>query len=86
MKDVIKKEKEQVNGVSALVENEIRITTWEKVVLLSHCFKKSTLKIDTQTDKEIMITFSGFIEDSACESDCQKKEEIWIKTVKYKAL
>ena len=86
MKVIVKKEKEPVDGIPALVENAIRITTWEKVMLLSHYFKKSTLKIDTQTDKEIMITFSGFIEDSAFESDCWKKDEIWIKTVKYKVL
>lgn len=84
MKAIIKKEKEQVNCISAL-ENEVRITTWEKVMLLSHCFKKNTLKIDTQTGQDIMITFSGCIEDLAFD-DYREKDEVWIKTVKYKTL
>ena len=82
---IVKKEKEPVDGVSALVENEIRITTWEKVMLLSHSFKKNTLKIDTGTGQDIMITFSGCIEDLAFD-DYREKDEVWIKTVKYKTL
>ena len=39
MKAIIKKEKERADYIS-VPENEIRITTWEKVMLLSHCFKK----------------------------------------------
>ena len=83
MKAIIKKEKERADYIS-VPENEIRITTWEKVMLLSHCFKKNRMKIDTRTGNEMMITFFGCIEDVA--SDYRKKEEIWIKTVKYKAL
>ena len=83
MKAIIKKEKEQTDRIS-IAENEIRVTTWEKVIILSHSFKKNTLEIDTKTDQEIKITFSGFIEDVA--PDCLEKNEIWIKTVKYKAL
>ncbi len=70
--------------ISAL-ENEIRITTWEKVMLLSHSFKKNMLKIDTGTGQDIMITFSACIEDLAFD-DYQEKDEVWIKTVKYKTL
>jgi hypothetical protein len=83
MKAIIKKEKERADYIS-VPENEIRITTWEKVILLSHCFKKNTLKIDIRAGKEMMITFFGCIEDVA--PDYQEKDEIWIKTVKYKAL
>ena len=83
MKAIIKKEKERADYIS-VPENEIRITTWEKVMLLSHCFKKNRMKIDTRTGNEMMITFFGCIEDVA--SDYQEKDEIWIKTVKYKAL
>ena len=83
MKTIIKKEKEQTDCIS-IAENEIRITSWEKVILLSHCFKKNTLKIDIRAGKEMMITFFGCIEDVA--PDYQEKDEIWIKTVKYKAL
>ena len=53
-------------------------------MLLSHCFKKNRMKIDTRTGNEMMITFFGCIEDVA--PDYQEKDEIWIKTVKYKAL
>ena len=81
MKVIIKKEK---GDCISIAENEVRITTWEKAMLLSHCFKKNTLKIENRTDKEIMIAFFGCIEDIA--SDCREKDEIWIKTVKYKAL
>ena len=84
MKAIIKKEKEQVDCISTL-ENEIRITTWEKVMILSHSFKKNMLKIDTGTGQDIMITFSGCIEDLAFD-DYREKDEVWIKTVKYKAL
>lgn len=84
MKAIIKKEKEQVDCISAL-ENEIRITTWEKVILLSHSFKKNMLKIDTRTGQDIMITFSGCIEDLSFD-DYREKDEVWIKTVKYKTL
>ena len=83
MKAIIKKEKERADCIS-VAENEIRITTWEKVMFLSHCFKKNRMKIDTRTGNEMMITFFGCIEDVA--SDYQEKDEIWIKTVKYKAL
>ena len=83
MKSIIKKEKELADCIS-VAENEIRITSWEKVILLSHCFKKNTLKIDIRAGKEMMITFFGCIEDVA--PDYQEKDEIWIKTVKYKAL
>ena len=83
MKAIIKKEKERADYIS-VPENEIRITTWEKVMLLSHCFKKNRMKIDTRTGNEMMITFFGCIEDVA--SDYQEKDEIWIKTVKYKGL
>ena len=83
MKVIIKKEKERTDYIS-VPENEIRITTWEKVMLLSHCFKKNRMKIDTRTGNEMMITFFGCIEDVA--PDYQEKDEIWIKTVKYKAL
>ena len=83
MKTIIKREKEQTDRIS-IAENEIRITTWEKVMFLSHCFKKNTLKIDFRAGKEMMITFFGCIEDVA--PDYQEKDEIWIKTVKYKAL
>ena len=83
MKAIIKKEKEQTDRIS-IAENEIRVTTWEKVIILSHSLKKNTLEIDTKTDQEIKITFSGFIENVS--PDCLEKEEIWIKTVKYKAL
>ena len=83
MKAIIKKEKERADYIS-VPENEIRITTWERVMLLSHCFKKNRMKIDTRTGNEMMITFFGCIEDVA--SDYQEKDEIWIKTVKYKAL
>ena len=83
MKAIIKKEKERADCIS-VPENEIRITTWERVMLLSHCFKKNRMKIDTRTGNEMMITFFGCIEDVA--SDYQEKDEIWIKTVKYKAL
>ena len=83
MKTIIKKEKEQTDCIS-IAENEIRVTTWEKAIILSHCFKKNTLEIDTKTDQEIKITFSGLIGDLA--PDCLEKNEIWIKTVKYKAL
>ena len=83
MKAIIKKEKERADYIS-VPENEIRITTWEKVMFLSHCFKKNTLKIDFRAGKEMMITFFGCIEDLA--PDYQEKDEIWIKTVKYKAL
>ena len=84
MKAIIKKQKEQVDCISRL-ENEIRITTWEKVILLSHSFKKNMLKIDTRTGQDIMITFSGCIEDLAFD-DYREKDEVWIKTVKYKTL
>lgn len=84
MKAIIKKEKEQVDCISAL-ENEIRITTWEKVMIISHSFKRNMLKIDTQTGQDIMITFSGCIEDLAFD-DYREKDEVWIKTVKYKTL
>lgn len=84
MKAIIKKEKEQVDCISTL-ENEIRITTWEKVMILSHSFKKNMLKIDTGTGQDIMITFSGCIEDLAFD-DYREKDEVWIKTVKYKTL
>lgn len=40
MKAIIKKEKELVDCISVL-ENEIRITTWEKVMILSHSLKKT---------------------------------------------
>ena len=83
MKAIIKKEKERADYIS-VPENEIRITTWEKAMLLSHCFKKNRMKIDTRTGNEMMITFFFCIEDVA--SDYQEKDEIWIKTVKYKAL
>ena len=83
MKSIIKKEKELADCIS-VAENEIRITSWEKVILLSHCFKKNTLKIDIRAGKEMMITFFVCIEDVA--PDYQEKDEIWIKTVKYKAL
>jgi len=83
MKTIIKKEKEQTDRIS-IAENEIRVTTWEKAIILSHCLKKNTLEIDTKTGQEIKITFSGFIENVS--PDCLEKEEIWIKTVKYKAL
>ena len=83
MKAIIKKEKERADYIS-VPENEIRITTWEKVMLLSHCFKKNRMKIDTRTGNEMMITFFGCIEDLAPKK--KKKDEIWIKTVKYKAL
>ena len=84
MKAIIKKEKEQVDCISTL-ENEIRITTWEKVMILSHSFKKNMLKIDTGTGQDIMITFSGCVEDLAFD-DYREKDEVWIKTVKYKTL
>ena len=83
MKSIIKTEKELADCIS-VAENEIRITTWEKVMFLSHCFKKNTLKIDFRAGKEMMITFFGCIEDVA--PDYKGKDEIWIKTVKYKAL
>ena len=83
MKTIIKKEKEQTDCIS-IAENEIRVTTWEKAIILSHSFKKNTIEIDTKTDQEIKITFSGFIEDVSPE--CLEKEEIWIQTIKYKAL
>ena len=84
MKAIIKKEKEQVDCISTL-ENEIRITTWDKVMILSHSFKKNMLKIDKGTGQDIMITFSGCIEDLAFD-DYREKDEVWIKTVKYKTL
>lgn len=83
MKVIIKKEKERADCIS-VDENEICITTWEKAIILSHCFKKNTLKIDTRAGKEMMITFFGCIEDVAL--DYKEKDEIWIKTVKYKIL
>ena len=83
MKVIIKKEKERADCIS-VAENEIRITTWEKLMILSHSFKKFTLKINTEADIEMEIMFSGGIEGIA--SDHYKTEEIWIKTVKYTAL
>ena len=44
MKAIIKKEKERADYIS-VPENEIRITTWEKAIILSHSFKKNTLEI-----------------------------------------
>lgn len=43
------------------------------------------LKIDTWTGQDIMITFSACIEDLAFD-DYREKDEVWIKTVKYKTL
>lgn len=83
MKAIIKKEKERTDCIS-VAENEIRIATWEKAIILSHCFKKNTIKIDTKTGQEIVITFSISTED--VKPDYQEKDEIWIKTVKYKAI
>lgn len=83
MKAIIKKEKERTDYIS-VAENEIRITTWEKAIILSHCFTQNTIKIDTKTGQEIVITFSISTEDVT--PDYQEKDEIWIKTVTYKTI
>lgn len=83
MKVTIKKEVERDDCIS-VAENEIRITTWEKLMVLQHSFKKFTLKINTGADNEMAVMFSGSIESVT--PNHHKKDEIWIKTVKYQAL
>ena len=83
MKTIIKREKEQTDRIS-IAENEIRITTWEKLMVLQHSFKKFTLKINTGADNEMAVMFSGSIENVS--PNHHEKHEIWIKTVKYQAL
>ena len=56
MKAIIKKEKERADYIS-VPENEIRITTWEKLMVLQHSFKKFTLKINTGADNEMGLCF-----------------------------
>ena len=83
MKVIIGKEEERDDCIS-VAENEIRITTWEKLMVLQHSFKKFTLKINTGADREMAIMFAGSIENVS--PNHHEKNEIWIKTVKYQAL